>query len=68
MGFNRLDLNLLRIFHAILHIRSVTIADTNLHLTLPAVKKQLNRLRELATSVRSAASTYNSEIGSHQMP
>jgi DNA-binding transcriptional LysR family regulator len=47
MGFNRLDLNLLRVFDAIFHTRSVTIAATNLHLTQPAVSKQLNRLREV---------------------
>jgi DNA-binding transcriptional LysR family regulator len=47
MSFNRLDLNLLRVFDAIFQTRSVTIAATNLHLTQPAVSKQLNRLREL---------------------
>jgi DNA-binding transcriptional LysR family regulator len=47
MSFNRLDLNLLRVFDAIFQTRSVTVAATNLHLTQPAVSKQLNRLREL---------------------
>jgi DNA-binding transcriptional LysR family regulator len=47
MSFNRLDLNLLRVFDAIFQTRSVTIAATNLHLTQPAVSKQLNRLREI---------------------
>jgi len=47
MGFNRLDLNLLHVFDAIFHTRSVTVAAANLHLTQPAVSKQLNRLREL---------------------
>src|SRR5579862_3873171 len=47
MNFNNLDLNLLRVFDAIFHTRSVTLASSNLHLTQPAVSKQLNRLREL---------------------
>ncbi len=47
MSFNRLDLNLLHVFDAIFHTRSVTVAASNLHLTQPAVSKQLNRLREL---------------------
>ncbi len=47
MSFNRLDLNLLHVFNAIYHTRSVTVAASNLHLTQPAVSKQLNRLREL---------------------
>src|SRR3984957_5773344 len=47
MSFNRLDLNLLRGFDAIFQTRSVTVAATNLHLTQPAVSKQLNRLREV---------------------
>jgi DNA-binding transcriptional LysR family regulator len=47
MSFNRLDLNLLRVFDAIFQTRSVTIAASNLHLTQPAVSKQLNRLREV---------------------
>jgi len=42
-----LDLNLLRVFDAIFQTRSVTIAASNLHLTQPAVSKQLNRLREV---------------------
>jgi len=47
MSFNRLDLNLLRVFDAIFQTRSVTVAASNLHLTQPAVSKQLNRLREV---------------------
>jgi DNA-binding transcriptional LysR family regulator len=47
MSFNKLDLNLLRVFDAIFQTRSVTVAASNLHLTQPAVSKQLNRLREL---------------------
>ena len=47
MNFNNLDLNLLRVFDAIFQTRSVTLASSNLHLTQPAVSKQLNRLREL---------------------
>jgi DNA-binding transcriptional LysR family regulator len=47
MSFNHLDLNLLRVFDAIFQARSVTIAASNLHLTQPAVSKQLNRLREV---------------------
>lgn len=47
MSFNRLDLNLLRVFDTIFQTRSVTIAASNLHLTQPAVSKQLNRLREV---------------------
>lgn len=47
MSFNQLDLNLLRVFDAIFQTHSVTAAASNLHLTQPAVSKQLNRLREL---------------------
>ncbi len=47
MSFNNFDLNLLRVFDAILQTRSVTTAAANLHLTQPAVSKQLNRLREM---------------------
>jgi DNA-binding transcriptional LysR family regulator len=47
VSFNNFDLNLLRVFDAILQTRSVTTAASNLHLTQPAVSKQLNRLREL---------------------
>src|SRR5262249_61525768 len=45
--FASLDLNLLRVFDAIYTTRSVTIASSTLHLTQPAVSKQLNRLREI---------------------
>ncbi|HVW67985.1 MAG TPA: LysR family transcriptional regulator [Steroidobacteraceae bacterium] len=47
MSFASLDLNLLRVFDAIYSARSVTTASSTLHLTQPAVSKQLNRLREI---------------------
>src|ERR1700748_459434 len=47
VNFSSLDLNLLRVFDAIHTTRSVTIAASTLHLTQPAVSKQLNRLREI---------------------
>src|SRR3984893_16647990 len=47
MSFNRLDLNLLHVFDAIFHTRSVTVAGSSLHLPHPALSQQLNRLREL---------------------
>jgi len=47
VNFSSLDLNLLRVFDAIYSTRSVTIASSTLHLTQPAVSKQLNRLREI---------------------
>jgi DNA-binding transcriptional LysR family regulator len=47
VSFASLDLNLLRVFDAIYTTRSVTIASSTLHLTQPAVSKQLNRLREI---------------------
>jgi DNA-binding transcriptional LysR family regulator len=43
---NRLDLNLLRVFDAILQTRSVTIAASTLGLTQSAVSNQLARLRD----------------------
>jgi DNA-binding transcriptional LysR family regulator len=43
---NRLDLNLLRVFDAILETRSVTIAAATLNLTQSAVSNQLARLRD----------------------
>ena len=43
---NRLDLNLLRVFDAILETRSVTIAASTLGLTQSAVSNQLARLRD----------------------
>ena len=46
MNPNRLDLNLLRVFDAILETRSVTIAASTLSLTQSAVSNQLARLRE----------------------
>jgi DNA-binding transcriptional LysR family regulator len=46
MNANRLDLNLLRVFGAILDTRSVTIAASTLGLTQSAVSNQLARLRE----------------------
>jgi DNA-binding transcriptional LysR family regulator len=47
VSFASLDLNLLRVFDAIYTTHSVTIASSTLHLTQPAVSKQLNRLREI---------------------
>src|SRR4051795_1181961 len=47
VNFSSLDLNLLRVFDAIHTTRSVTIASSTLHLTQPAVSKQLNRLRAI---------------------
>jgi len=47
VNFASLDLNLLRVFDAIYTTRSVTTASSTLHLTQPAVSKQLNRLREI---------------------
>lgn len=46
MNPNRLDLNLLRVFDAILETRSVTDAASALGLTQSAVSNQLARLRE----------------------
>ena len=46
MNPNRLDLNLLRVFDAILETRSVTIAASTLSLTQSAVSNQLARLRD----------------------
>jgi DNA-binding transcriptional LysR family regulator len=43
---NRLDLNLLRVFDALLETRSVTIAAFTLNLTQSAVSNQLARLRD----------------------
>lgn len=47
LSFGSLDLNLLKVFDAIHSTRSVTVASSILHLTQPAVSKQLNRLREI---------------------
>ena len=46
MNPNRLDLNLLRVFDAILETRSVTTAAATLNLTQSAVSNQLARLRD----------------------
>ena len=46
MNPNRIDLNLLRVFDAILETRSVTIAASSLGLTQSAVSNQLARLRD----------------------
>ena len=46
MNPNRLDLNLLRVFDAILETRSVTAAASALSLTQSAVSNQLARLRD----------------------
>lgn len=45
--FNNMDLNLLRVFQAVLDERSLTLAGQRLHLTQPAVSAALNRLRQL---------------------
>jgi DNA-binding transcriptional LysR family regulator len=47
MNVNDLDLNLLRVFDAVLRDRSVTSAARHLHLTQPAVSNALARLRAL---------------------
>jgi DNA-binding transcriptional LysR family regulator len=47
MNVNDLDLNLLRVFDAVLRDRSVTSAARYLHLTQPAVSNALARLRAL---------------------
>ena len=46
MNPNQLDLNLLRVFDAILEARSVTAAASTLGLTQSTVSNQLARLRE----------------------
>lgn len=46
MNPNRLDLNLLRVFVAILETRSVTVAASTLGLTQSAVSNQLAKLRD----------------------
>ncbi len=46
MNPSRLDLNLLKVFDAIMESRSVTLAASILGLSQPAVSNQLNRLRE----------------------
>ncbi|HVO14982.1 MAG TPA: LysR family transcriptional regulator [Alphaproteobacteria bacterium] len=46
MNPNQLDLNLLRVFDAILETRSVTVAASTLGLTQSTVSNQLARLRE----------------------
>ena len=46
MNPNRIDLNLLRVFDAILETRSVTVAASMLGLTQSAVSNQLARLRD----------------------
>lgn len=46
MNNNRLDLNLLRVLHAVYAERSVTAAAFRLHLSQPAVSHALRRLRE----------------------
>jgi DNA-binding transcriptional LysR family regulator len=47
VSFGSFDLNLLKVFDAIYTTRSVTTAGATVHLTQPAVSKQLNRLREI---------------------
>jgi DNA-binding transcriptional LysR family regulator len=45
MNFNALDLNLLKVFDALMRERSVTRAASRLNLSQPAVSSALNRLR-----------------------
>lgn len=47
MNFNAIDLNLLRIFDALMRERSVTRAGDHIGLSQPAVSAALNRLRHL---------------------
>jgi len=47
MNVQELDLNLLRVFDAVLHDRTVTAAAARLGLTQPAVSNALGRLRQL---------------------
>ena len=46
MNFRTLDLNLLRVFGAVMVERNVTRAATQLAMTQPAVSNALRRLRE----------------------
>lgn len=46
LSANRIELNLLRVFDAVLQTRSVTVAAYNLGCTQPAVSNALNRLRD----------------------
>lgn len=46
MNPNRIDLNLLKVFDAILQTRSVTVAASNLGLTQSTLSNALNRLRD----------------------
>lgn len=46
VNINRLDLNLLVVFHCLMTERSVTRASSNLHITQGAVSSALKRLRE----------------------
>ena len=62
MNFRTLDLNLLRVFAAVMLERNVTRAAAQLAMTQPAVSNALRRLREatgdeLFVTVPSAAST-----------
>ncbi len=43
--FNTIDLNLLKVFEALMHLRSVSLAAARLNVTQPAVSNALNRLR-----------------------
>ncbi|MHA7968914.1 LysR family transcriptional regulator [Rhizobium sp. CAU 1783] len=47
MNFNALDLNLIRVFDALMHERSVTRAGERIGLSQPAVSAALNRLRQI---------------------
>lgn len=47
MNYEQLDLNLLRVFNAVMTEQHVTRASQQLHMTQPAVSNALNRLRSL---------------------
>src|ERR1022692_3577250 len=47
MNEKRVDLNLLRVFHAVMTERSVTLAARRLAMSQPAVSNALRRLRQL---------------------
>ena len=47
MNFNALDLNLIRVFDALMHERSVTRAGERIGLSQPAVSAALNRRRQI---------------------
>jgi DNA-binding transcriptional LysR family regulator len=51
MNFNALDLNLIRVFDALMRERSVTRAGERIGLSQPAVSSALNRLRHIFNDV-----------------